>query len=184
MCRAQAGVSHYSVGTAKDRVWFPITFEGANENLILHDSGGFEAGDLGCIEEITKFIDFRRGQPRLADQLHCIWYCISCSSNRPIQEAELEFFKKADVGSIPVVVVFTQFDKLVEAAFFKEMMRGRRGGQLDVDHVQQLAYHAAVAEYDANYRGQFERTFGRRNRVSITRIGIRPEEDLGKFFSS
>lgn len=70
----QAGVSHYSVGTSRESVWHPITFRGANENLILHDSGGFEAGDLGCMAEITKFINFRKTQHHLSDQLHCIWY--------------------------------------------------------------------------------------------------------------
>ncbi|GAB1318542.1 hypothetical protein MFIFM68171_08752 [Madurella fahalii] len=175
----QAGVSHYSIGTTKDRIWHPITFEGTNENLILHDSGGFEAGDMGCVNEITKFINFRKTQHRLADQLHCIWYCISCSSNRPIQEAELEFFQKTDVGNIPVVVVFTQFDKLVDGAFINELRRQMNSGvQPDIPHIQKLAYNAAVSEYVENYLGQFERTFGRRNRVITARIGIRPGDDL------
>ncbi|KAK3984702.1 hypothetical protein QBC44DRAFT_336483 [Cladorrhinum sp. PSN332] len=175
----KAGVSHYSVGTAKEKVWYPLTFEGANENLIMHDSGGFEAGDLNCVNAITDFIQFRKSQHRLADQLHCIWYCISCNSNRPIQEAELQFFQKADVGNIPVVVVFTQFDKLVDAAFIKLLNRSMSKGntQLDIPHLRELAHNAAVAQYEKEYRGQFERTFGRRNRVTITRIGIRPDED-------
>jgi hypothetical protein len=62
------------VGTKKEQVWSPITFPGANENLILHDSGGFEAGDESCVEEVTKFISTMKKKPRLADQLHCIWY--------------------------------------------------------------------------------------------------------------
>ncbi|KAK4161487.1 hypothetical protein QBC43DRAFT_372232 [Cladorrhinum sp. PSN259] len=175
----KAGVSHYSVGTAKEKVWHPLTFDGDNENLIMHDSGGFEAGDLDCVDAITKFINFRKSQHRLADQLHCIWYCISCNSNRPIQEAELQFFQKADVGNIPVVVVFTQFDKLVDAAFMKELLRSMSKGNMqpDLPHLRELAHNAAVAQYEKNYRGQFERTFGRRSRVTITRIGIRPDED-------
>lgn len=166
-------------------MWRPLTFEGANENLIIHDSGGFEAGDLGCVDAITEFIQFRKSQHRLADQLHCIWYCISCNSNRPIQEAELQFFQKADVGNIPVVVVFTQFDKLVDTAFMTEMNHQIRKGnfQPDIPHMRKQAYHAAVAQYDANYRGQFEKTFGRKNRVTITRIGIRPDDEDGAFSS-
>jgi hypothetical protein len=71
--RKQTGVSHRTVGTKKEKVWHPTTFPGENENLVLHDSGGFEAGDLKCVEEIHDFIKYRRQQPNLADQLHCIW---------------------------------------------------------------------------------------------------------------
>lgn len=93
----------------------------------------------------------------------------------------MEFFKKADVGNIPIVVVFTQFDKLVDAAFMKELMRQLKCGvtQPDIPYLQELAHHAAVSEYDQNYRGQFERAFGRRHRVTIARIGIRPDDDVG-----
>lgn len=164
-----------------ERVWYPLTFEGANENLIIHDSGGFEAGDLSCVNTITDFIQFRKKQHRLAGQLHRIWHCISCSSNRPIQEAELHFFQKADIGNIPVVVVFTQFDKLVDDALINLINEEMKNGNFrpDIPRLRKLAYNAAVAKYEKEYRGQFERTFERRNRVAITRIGIRPDDENG-----
>lgn len=65
----------------------------------------------------------------------------------------------------------------------KELMRQTRRGvaQPDIAHIEELAYHAAIAEYDEKYRGQFERTFGRRNRVTFARIGMRPDDDLGVY---
>lgn len=72
------------------------------------------------------------------------------------------------------MVVFTQFDKLAESAFMKELRRQESSGvaQPDLNNIRRLAYHAAVDEYDRNYRGQFERTFGRRNRIAFVRVGI------------
>ncbi|KAH7253079.1 hypothetical protein NW759_013706 [Fusarium solani] len=176
----KTGVSHRTVGTKKEKVWHPITFPGENENLVLHDSGGFEAGDLKCVDEIHKFIKHRREQPNLADQLHCIWYCISCRSNRPIESAEKEFFLNADVGDIPVVVVFTQFDTLVDDHFCQLRRRQRnRGKAVDMDQLERDAMNAAIADYDSNYRGQFEREFGRRLRVAIIRLSM-PQPDDGE----
>jgi hypothetical protein len=54
-------------------VWNEITFPGKNEDIILHDSGGFEAGGTDGMEEIKRFIKDRMSQAKLADQLHCIW---------------------------------------------------------------------------------------------------------------
>ncbi|KAM0426009.1 hypothetical protein ACHAPT_008638 [Fusarium lateritium] len=176
----KTGVSHRSVGTKREKVWHPITFPGENENLVLHDSGGFEAGDLKCVDEIHAFIKHRREQHDLADQLHCIWYCISCRSNRPIESAEKEFFLNADVGDIPVVVVFTQFDTLVDDHFNQLRRRQRnRGKAVDMDQLEKEAMNAAIADYDSNYRGQFEREFGRRLRVAIIRLSM-PQPDEGE----
>lgn len=45
-----------------------------NNNIIIHDSGGFEAGDNNdSIAEVRKFIVQGRSQPKLQDQIHCIW---------------------------------------------------------------------------------------------------------------
>ncbi|KAF4450003.1 hypothetical protein F53441_6787 [Fusarium austroafricanum] len=174
----EKAISHRTVGTKKEKVWQPITFPGENENLVLHDSGGFEAGDLKCVDEINSFIKYRRQQPNLADQLHCIWYCISCRSNRPIESAEKEFFLNADVGDIPVVVVFMQFDTLVDDHFCQLRRRQRnRTRAVDMDQLEKDAMNFAIADYDSNYRGQFEREFGRRLRVAIIRLSMPQPED-------
>lgn len=105
-------------------------------------------------------------------------YCISCRSNRPIESAEKEFFLNADVGDIPVVVVFTQFDTLVDDHFNQLRRRNRsRGKSVDYDQLEKDAMNAAIADYDTNYRGQFERAFGRRLRVVIIRLSMPQPED-------
>ena len=69
----QFGISKHSRGTEYHQVWKEITFPGQNENIILHDSGGFEAGDVDGLEEIRKFIKDRLTKTTFADRLHCIW---------------------------------------------------------------------------------------------------------------
>ena len=57
-------------------MWQEALSSGQNKNIILHDSGGFEAGGEEALEEIKAFIRHRRAQPNLVDQLHCIWYVL------------------------------------------------------------------------------------------------------------
>lgn len=96
------------------------------------------------------------------------------------RECRKEFFLNADVGDIPVVVVFTQFDTLVDDHFCQLRRRQRnRGKAVDMDQLERDAMNAAIADYDSNYRGQFEREFGRRLRVAIIRLSM-PQPDDGK----
>ncbi|SCO32855.1 uncharacterized protein FFNC_03125 [Fusarium fujikuroi] len=104
--------------------------------------------------------------------------CISCRSNRPTESAEKEFFLNADVGDIPVVVVFTQFDTLVDDHFCQLRRRQRnRTKAVDMDQLEKDAMNFAIADYDSNYRGQFEREFGRRLRVAIIQLSMPQPED-------
>ena len=47
--------------------------EPGNPGLVLHDSGGFEAGGTAAVEELLKFIEFRRKKTDQNEMLHCIW---------------------------------------------------------------------------------------------------------------
>ncbi|KAF8244432.1 hypothetical protein K440DRAFT_663467 [Wilcoxina mikolae CBS 423.85] len=109
----EAGVRSSSEGCGKHNIWTPITNDEQNSSLIIHDSGGFEAGESDTVAEVMKFIEHRRQQPHLVDQLHCIWYCISLSDSRPIQAADEEFFRYARTLEIPLIFVLTKFDRLV-----------------------------------------------------------------------
>ncbi|QGI65181.1 hypothetical protein CEK26_009132 [Fusarium fujikuroi] len=101
-----------------------------------------------------------------------------CRSNRPTESAEKEFFLNADVGDIPVVVVFTQFDTLVDDHFCQLRRRQRnRTKAVDMDQLEKDAMNFAIADYDSNYRGQFEREFGRRLRVAIIQLSMPQPED-------
>lgn len=127
----QAGVSHRGTGTAASAVWDEITGL-QNTHLILHDSGGFRPNRDGEMKEIQSFIQYRRDQKLLKDQLHCIWsgyshslihrnfltidrYCVSSTGPRNLQDdgVEGDFFK-LDTGQIPVFVIFTKFDLLIK----------------------------------------------------------------------
>jgi hypothetical protein len=77
----QLGVSSaFGRGTKASQVWKEITFDGQNKDIVLHDSGGFEASDESKFDEIRDFIDDRLSRTKLADQLHCIWYVSSLLS--------------------------------------------------------------------------------------------------------
>ncbi|KAK6540379.1 hypothetical protein TWF694_009180 [Orbilia ellipsospora] len=86
-----------------------------NNLLVMHDSGGFEPAELSNIERVKAFIDSRGKQENLEKQLHCIWYCISCTDSRPIGRVEKDFFAFLRDRPVRVVFVFTKFDELVNS---------------------------------------------------------------------
>lgn len=108
------GVNHGQRG--EHDINTPCTFPGLNERIVIHDSKGFEKGEQRTFNEVAEFIRARRRAVKLADQLHCIWYCISCEDDvRPVQQIEEDFFRNIEalVGKIPVIVVFTKYDKII-----------------------------------------------------------------------
>lgn len=42
--------------------------------MVIHDSGGFEAGEGENLRAVKEFIEWRGRQSKLSEQLHCIWY--------------------------------------------------------------------------------------------------------------
>ncbi|KAJ7122333.1 hypothetical protein C8R44DRAFT_622326 [Mycena epipterygia] len=95
----------------------------SNPQFIFHDSRGFEAGSVDEMQKVKSFIDTRAGTNELSDQLHAIWYwiddryCVPTDTDRPLLEADEQFFKIHGSGSVPVVAIFTKFDGLVTKAF-------------------------------------------------------------------
>jgi hypothetical protein len=102
-------------------------------------------------------------------------YCISCANNRPIQTAEKKFFKEMDVGRIPVLTVFTQFDML-EAQHESKLRKKYRVEHPEAksipNEVENMAHFAAVADYDKHYRRALEELIGLNARVGIERVAI------------
>jgi hypothetical protein len=109
-------------------------------------------------------------------------YCISCRSTRPIQKSEQHFFGKVDVGKIPVVAVFTQFDVLVSNHFGQKMMVAmkKHPGNLDVKVIQREAEYASIADYDKKYRAELINLIGLTSRVGIERVGFPEGQDDGE----
>ncbi|KAF4634398.1 hypothetical protein G7Y89_g3713 [Cudoniella acicularis] len=174
-------ISHHSRGTQIHQVWNEITFPGQNEDIILHDSGGFEAGNEAGFEEIQRFIESKLSASQLPDQLHCIWYCIPLGGPRPIQTSEEKFFQEVDVGDIPVIAVFTHFDEVEnkhEFALMKKHQRQNPGTGIPAD-LSQTAHALAVRDYDEIYLPQLKKVIrgGPHTNIEIRRVAIPPDGD-------
>ncbi|KAG2115594.1 hypothetical protein BD769DRAFT_1752585 [Suillus cothurnatus] len=89
-----------------------------NNKFILHDSKGFEPGEEVNLEIVRGFINRRREMPGLKDQLHAVWLCfeIPCTGGRLLETGVEQFLtskREGELGDIPIVVVFTKYDKLL-----------------------------------------------------------------------
>ncbi|KDQ10458.1 hypothetical protein BOTBODRAFT_36156 [Botryobasidium botryosum FD-172 SS1] len=85
-----------------------------NSHFIAHDSQGFEPGESKNFEIVKAFIAQRQAQPALKDQLHAIWHCIPVphAGGRIFETGDENFHKFMVSIRIPVIVVFTQYDRL------------------------------------------------------------------------
>ncbi|KAJ6553124.1 hypothetical protein B0H19DRAFT_1155708 [Mycena capillaripes] len=85
-----------------------------NPCFVLHDSMGFEPGDTENLELARKFLEDRtKPSTPFMDRLHVIWLCIQIPSagGRVFETGDEEFIAAASASAVPVLVVFTQFDK-------------------------------------------------------------------------
>ncbi|KAJ7798429.1 hypothetical protein B0H14DRAFT_2388707 [Mycena olivaceomarginata] len=97
----------------------------SNPQFIFHDSRGFESGSVNETEKVKAFIEKRAVTRDLSEQLHAIWYCLPTDTQRPLLEADTQFFNYSGTGKgerrrgckVPVIAIFTKFDGLVTTAF-------------------------------------------------------------------
>ncbi|KAJ7803656.1 hypothetical protein B0H14DRAFT_2384367 [Mycena olivaceomarginata] len=106
----------------------------SNPQFIFHDSRGFESGSVNETEKVKAFIEKRAVTRDLSEQLHAIWYCLPMDTQRPLLEADTQFFNYSGTGKgefsllslprltergckVPVIAIFTKFDGLVTTAF-------------------------------------------------------------------
>jgi predicted GTPase len=47
-----------------------------NPHFVLHDSKGFEPGEVNNVQIVQQFIQERIQRPNLKDKLHAIWYIL------------------------------------------------------------------------------------------------------------
>ncbi|KAG2336929.1 hypothetical protein BDR05DRAFT_970748 [Suillus weaverae] len=90
-----------------------------NDRFVLHDSKGFEPGEEDNVKTVQDFIQHRRSEPALKDQLHAVWLCfeIPRAGGRLLEtgtEAFLTLKRDGKLGNIPVVVVLTKYDMLLD----------------------------------------------------------------------
>ncbi|KZF26032.1 hypothetical protein L228DRAFT_3439 [Xylona heveae TC161] len=90
-------------------------------DLIVHDSGGFEAGATGEISVVQNFLKEKSTTAEIDDRLHVIWFCIDMPSPRTKQNATLELFKAVSeyAQEVPIIVVVTKMDEFFGAKFYE-----------------------------------------------------------------
>jgi len=90
----------------------------ADERFVLHDSQGFEPGESSNFKVVREFVDERAKRRGVKDQIHAIWLCIQ------VPFAGSRVFERSDEmileleHKIPVIVIFTQYDRLYDYVKF------------------------------------------------------------------
>ncbi|KDQ14711.1 hypothetical protein BOTBODRAFT_145529 [Botryobasidium botryosum FD-172 SS1] len=120
-----------------------------NPRFVVHDSEGFEAGETKNLKIVKEFIKERNERTDIKDKLHAIWLCIRTprTGERAFETGDEEFLKfvKQDFQDIPIVVVFTQYDKLVGQMKYK--MAGERDSNTqDVDTKANTIFNEACVD--------------------------------------
>ncbi|KAG6330484.1 hypothetical protein ID866_8603, partial [Astraeus odoratus] len=91
-----------------------------NPRLVLHDSRGFESGDRENSETVERFITRRKTHPDIGERLHAIWLCFEAPlddhGERLIEKGMGAFLERKQdiIGDIPVIFIFTKFDKIID----------------------------------------------------------------------
>ncbi|OAX32537.1 hypothetical protein K503DRAFT_600069 [Rhizopogon vinicolor AM-OR11-026] len=90
-----------------------------NDRFILHDSGGFEPGEEYSVRTVREFIQRRRHMKAFGDRLHAVWLCLEIPriGGRLLETGTEDFLQlkcDGELGEIPVVVVFTKYDKFID----------------------------------------------------------------------
>ncbi|KAG1908901.1 uncharacterized protein F5891DRAFT_974188 [Suillus fuscotomentosus] len=95
--------------------------------FVFHDSRGFEAGGQSEFDKVQAFIADRSKETKIANRLHVIWFCIPMDeARRSFTAGEEKFFSECDTASkVPVIVLFTKFDALYDAAYTQLKMEGK-----------------------------------------------------------
>jgi GTP-binding protein EngB required for normal cell division len=83
-------------------------------------------------------------------------YCISLTDDRPIQMAEENFFRYFADKNVPLVFVFTKYDRLV-TTFVAEIFQTT--GRMTATEWREAEQKAQ--EYTANIRDKLERAVGK-----------------------
>ncbi|OJA14815.1 hypothetical protein AZE42_04191 [Rhizopogon vesiculosus] len=141
-----------------------------NDKFVLHDSKGFEPGEEDNLGIAQQFIQQRRQMKALKDQLHAVWLCFEMSraGGRLLETGTEEFLKSKRDGKlgdsafiddylagqiqthpwlkVPVVVVLTKYDKVIDHAG-RTLDYSTLKGMSD-DAVKKLIKQRAEAERD------------------------------------
>ncbi|KAJ7891639.1 hypothetical protein B0H14DRAFT_2496757 [Mycena olivaceomarginata] len=135
-------VSHNTPGVCNIETEITST---QNPRFVAHDSMGFEPGQTRNFEIVKHFLESRSGnEVPVKEKVHVVWLCIQVpyAGGRAFETGDEEFIKLASIQKVPVVVVFTQFDMLVER-MEQELLRQNTPDE-DIDR---LAMDKAGSEF-------------------------------------
>ncbi|KAG8990347.1 hypothetical protein FRB95_000513 [Tulasnella sp. JGI-2019a] len=139
-----ASVSHFKAGESD--IDLEITSP-ENERFILHDSKGFEPGELKNLGVVKDFIRRRNMMPALQDKIHAVWLCIQIPfAQGRLLEVGDEQFLTAEFG-LPVIVVFTKYD-ILSSTKEKEVLDNPAFDALSDDEVDQKVEEVITGEFE------------------------------------
>ncbi|KAL4074737.1 hypothetical protein V8B97DRAFT_1868358, partial [Scleroderma yunnanense] len=110
-----------------------------NKRFVLHDSKGFEQGDVDNLSIVKEFIKSRKNNQEIKEQLHAVWLCFqipNISLGERMMETGMEEFlqqKKEILGDVPTIFVFTKYDMLTIAMTYELEMTGKPYTEADVE---------------------------------------------------
>jgi len=92
-----------------------------NQLFVLHDSKGFEPGDLKNFKTVSKFVNDRSKKELLEDRIHGLWLCTATptAGGRVFETGDEKLLKFAHENELPLVLVFTQYDRLLRTKEFQ-----------------------------------------------------------------
>ncbi|KAI0246610.1 hypothetical protein BJV78DRAFT_125834 [Lactifluus subvellereus] len=118
-----------------------------NPRFVLHDSQGFEPSEIANLDKVKRFVKSRGAGVDLKDRIHAIWLCVQIpfAGGRVFEKGDEEFLKFAK--QVPIVVVFTQFDKLV-----RRMEENLTAKEMDMSQevINKLCLQKANAEFETS----------------------------------
>ncbi|KIJ43193.1 hypothetical protein M422DRAFT_30933 [Sphaerobolus stellatus SS14] len=105
-----ATVSHTEEAVSCD-ITIPL-FPSYEKDFIVHDSPGFETEQTGN-KSVKEFID-SRGKSGVdpKERLHAVWLCVRADGG--FDAADATILAPLLGTQVPIIIVFTQFDKLLE----------------------------------------------------------------------
>ncbi|KIK34233.1 hypothetical protein CY34DRAFT_98380 [Suillus luteus UH-Slu-Lm8-n1] len=150
-----------------------------NDKFVLHDSKGFEPGEENNLEIVRDFIDRRRNMSAPEHQLHAIWLCfeIPRAGGRLLETGTEEFLRlksSGTLGNVPVIVVLTKYDMLIDR-IERNLDETSLNGMSD-EAVKEFAKNKAETELQDICIGPLKKFAGR----DIPHAEISTEEDYQK----
>jgi len=152
-----AHVEDQDVGEANIQQEFKST---QNQYFVLHDSKGFEPGDLSNFEIVRKFVEDRSKKEHLKDRIHGLWLCTETptAGGRVFETGDEKLLQFAHENKVPLVLVFTQYDRLVRTKEFQ-----LRGTDMDPD----AQHQQSVKQAQESFRGTLQSL-----QVTMDHLGI------------